>query len=348
MLGSILLLGSLSGCRRGDDLLADLPPYHGEWLLPLVQGDASLIQLSQLRSLPLSATVNSAEFGLPSGTYPFVPPIDLPFVGPFPIAIAEYLVVMEVNTTDVTVRLNNPFPIPIGAGTRVVLRNTPVPGVTGNVVLDVPITPQLEANSTFEYVGAATSIEITDTLYLFLEQFNSPGGTNVTFEPTSSSIDIVLSRIEVARMEISTGRSFEREDSLSLSIEQDLQDETDIASGNIVFYADNGLPIEAFFQGYMYDAAGTLLDSLFDSPFVVQAGVTDPTGATTQITTSSDTIPIDPATLDGFLRSSKVVLRYGVSTMDQPGTSVSANSTAALRLQLVGDIRLNVDYDDLR
>lgn len=343
----MFVLALLLGCRKNDEPLADLPNYRGEWLLPLVQGDAALVQLSQLQELPLSVALNSGEFGFPAGTYPVVPPIALPFIGPFDIEVADFLVVMEVSTMDVTIEFNNPFPIPINEGTRIVLRNEPLPFDPGNIILNVPVTPQLAPGGSFTYNSTVTNIAITDTLYLYLEDFSSPGGTNVTFEPEASTIDITLARIEVDRMEVLTGRSFERMDSLEINIDAALQDQTDIATGEIIVYADNGLPLEAFFQCYLYDAEGVLLDSLFEERLIVEGGTTDATGATTTTVTTTDTIPIDAVILDRFLRSTKAVISYGVSTAGYPGPSVSANAVAALRLQLVGDIRLNVAYSDI-
>lgn len=346
LVGLALALLFTWSCSKDPDPFEDLPNYSGEWLLPLVQGDASLLQLSQLQSIPLSTTISSTEIGFEAGPYDQIPAFSLPSVGPFPIAVWEYLDVMEIGISEVTVRLTNPFPITLNSGTRLILRNEANTTDPNNVVLDVAMEPDLAPGGVYESTTEVQNVEVTDTLYAYLVQISSPGGTNVLFDGSDAELDLTLSQVLVNRLSVDAGIAYERRDSLFLEIDASAQNDTDAATGYIMVYADNGLPVNTSFQGYLYDQSNVLVDSLFDTPFIIQGGQTDATGATTSMITSSDTIPIDAPTLAGFLRSNKIELVYGVNTLGYPGPTVSANSQASLRLQLVGDLRLNIAYSD--
>jgi hypothetical protein len=346
LIGLALALLFTWSCSKDPDTFDDLPNNNGEWLLPLVQGDASLLQLSQLQVIPLTATINSSDLGFEPGPYDEIPAFSVPSVGPFPIAVWEYLEVMEIGISEVTVRLNNPFPITISSGTRLVLRNEANTSDPNNVVLDIAIDPDLVPGGQYESTTEVQNVDVTDTLYAYFEQLSSPGGTDLVFDGSDAVLEVTLSQVLVDRLSVDAGISFERRDSLALEIDTSLQNDTDAVAGHIVVYADNGLPVNASFQGYLYDDADVLVDSLFDAPFEIMGGQTDPTGATTSMITSSDTIPVDASTLAGFLRSRKIELVYGVNTLGYPGPSVSANADASLRLQLVGDLRLNISYSD--
>ncbi len=346
LIGLVLVLLFTWSCSKDPDPFEDLPNYTGEWLLPLVQGDASLLQLSQLQAIHLSATIGSGDLGYLPGPYDEIPPFSVPSIGPIPIPVWEYLDVMEIGLSEVTVRLNNPFPITINSGTRLVLRNEANTSDPNNVVLDIAMDPDLVAGGQYESTTEVQNVDVTDTLYAYLEQLSSPGGTDLVFDGSDAILEVTLSQVLVDRLAVDAGISFERCDSLALEIDASLQNDTNMATGYIMVYADNGLPVNALFQGYLYDEADVLLDSLFDTPFEILGGQTDATGATTSMITSSDTIPVDAPTLAGFLRSRKIELVYGVNTLGYPGPSVSANADASLRLQVVGDLRMNISYSD--
>lgn len=342
----VLLAIALWGCKKDTEPFDELEPYRGHWLLPLVQSDVSLVQLSQLQVIPLEAEVQSLDFDYPAGVYPAVPPFSLPAIGPYPIAVAEFLDVMEIASADVSVHLENPFPLTISSGTRLVLRNAPNINDPGNIVLDIAIQPDLAPSSAFDHNGIVSDVDVTDTLYLYLQDFHTPGGSNLVFDGSTAHISIDLSHVQVQRLAVDTNIEFQRTDSVELSIDSELADDTAVATGHIYIYADNGLPVNAFFQCYLYDAGGVLIDSLFNDPFAIEGGQTDLSGATLVTTTSVDTIAVTPARLGTFLRSAKAELAYGVNTMGHPGPVVAANAAASLRIQLVGDLRLNIAYSE--
>ena len=111
-----------------------------------------------------------------------------------------------------------------------------------------------------------------------------------------------------------------------------------------MIYAENGLPVQGSIQLYLYDAVGTLVDSLFNEPFVLEGGQTNEQGNTTQVSPVSDTVFVNTERLERWRYGRSATFVVNANTNGYPGAFVSADAAAKLHLQVVGDMRLNVSY----
>lgn len=350
LLAALLAAVFAAGCRKepNDSLLDDLPPYHGAWLLPLVKGDVSMQQIADVQHVELAADLAPDSIGFPSGTYTDVPPIALPPLGPFPVEVADFLYDIEAEVTDLVVTVTNNFPVPMGAGTSIELRNAPDRTDPATLLFDATFSSDLQPGQTFTATLSNEHVLVRDVLYIYVVGFNSPGGHNVTFSNASVPITLTMDIRSVDRVRIRTHEAFTTTDTFDIRIGDDLDGHTDAATGHVTVYADNGLPINSDVQLYFFDGAGVLLDSLFHDTFNIPGGQTDVNGHTTSISSVNDTVPVNADRLERLLDCRTGVIRFNVNTEGYQGPFVAADAAAALHLQLVGDLKLNIDFDEFR
>jgi hypothetical protein len=345
---ALLLLATLSACLKRE-VLDDLDPYRGAWLLPLINSHGTLQQVAELERLRLHAEIAPDSVDLPPGDYPAVPAVSLPLIGPVPIPVAEYLEEVRAEIAELRMDLMNGLPIAIGAGTRLELRNAPDPANGANLLFEAALDGAVQPGGTWSTSITNSLVSIGDTIFLYLRDASSPGGTDVTVtgdERLSFSITIDLRRVDYVR--VRPDHSFGGRDSFALSLAPQLDGNTDVAQGWLVVYADNGLPVQGELQLYLYDGAGALADSLFDEPFALNGGTTDPQGSTTLIGSTSDSIAIDATRMQRWLDVRSAALAFRINTNGYPSPWVQATGESLLRLQLVGDLRLNIAYTRLQ
>lgn len=337
----------LASCRRDGDLWGDLAPYQGEWLLPLVRSEISLQQLSKLQRIRLSTELAPDSLGMEEGSTVDITPLHVPRIGPFPLEVASFLVEVQARIGELEVLIENGFPIDISAGTLVELRNVPDPDLPSALLYSVALPHDLRSGGTYTASLASAHVVVYDTLFVYLKDVRSPGGTNITVEPSSLRISLTIDLRSVDLFRARTNEYFGVRDSFALNIADDLDGRTDLASGHLALYADNGLPVQGDLQLFLYDASGTLLDSLFRSPFPLMGGRTDPSGRTIFTASTSDTLAVNEARMERWRDCRSAVVALQVNTAGYPGTSVEADGEAMLKLQLVGDLRLNIAYTRL-
>lgn len=329
-------------------MLDDLPPYRGSWLLPLVKGDVNMQQIADVQHVELAADLAPDTIGYPAATYPVVPPIALPPLGPFPVEVADFLYDIQADVTDLAVTVTNHFPVPMGAGTSIELRNAPDRSDPATLLFAATFAQQLDPGETFTATLSNEHVLVRDRLYIYVVNFNSPGGTNVTFSNASVPITLTMDIRSIDLVRIRTNEEFVTSDTFDIRIGDDLDGHTDAAAGHVTVYADNGLPVNSSVQLYFYDGAGVLLDSLFHDTFLVPGGQTDVNGHTAQISSVNDTVPVDQDRLERLLDCRTGVLKFNVNTNGYQGPFVAADAAANLHLQLVGDLKLNIDFDEFR
>ncbi|HEX2616424.1 MAG TPA: hypothetical protein VHL57_02720, partial [Flavobacteriales bacterium] len=231
-LAAVVALAVLfAACRKevNDSILDDLPPYHGAWLLPLVKGDVSMQQIADLQHVELSTDLISDTLGFPPGTYPVVPALALPPLGPFPVEVADFLYDIEAEITDLHVSVTNNFPIAIGAGTRIELRNAPDPNDPTALLFAATFTQDLLPGQTFAAALSNADVLVRDILYIYVVGLNSPGGTNVTFGAVSMPITLSMDIRSVHVVRIRTGEEFTTTDTFDIRIGDDLNGNTGAA-----------------------------------------------------------------------------------------------------------------------
>jgi hypothetical protein len=331
-----------SGCS--DDLLTEVDPYQGEWLLPLVKSDITLDEIAQVDHFETEAVVSADELGLPSGTPVPVPPFTLPLLGPFPLGVADHIHEVTAELALLELKVTNGLPIALSEGTQIELRSTPDADASNNLVLEVTLDADLQPGSTFLASISNTTITFFDSMYVYMRNVESPGGPAV--DATGAELGIALS-IDLGSLElirIHTNAQWDARDTFQLDLSGELDDNTEAAAGQLVIYAENGLPVQGSIQLYLYDAVGTLVDSLFNEPFVLEGGQTNEQGNTILVSPVNDTVFVNAERLERWRYGRSATFVVNANTNGYPGAFVSADAAAKLHLQVVGDMRLNVSY----
>ncbi len=344
-----LLLLSLPACKK--DTTTDL---EGQWLFPIAKGALGLNSVNSLKNLQYHIQIPAQSISQPINIPVSSPGLRLAHVGPFPVQITDWLKRLDVDTLAFSGSLNNFFPIPIGAGTQVVMRTSRDTSSSANIAGSATIAGTVPPGGLFSFDIQVRSKTLYDSVYFFLENFNSPAYSNVTFTTTATKLDITLKVINASYIEIYTNRQFASTDTTEFSAGTDDQigihtagSLSDTAtSGVIKVFADNGLPANAGIQLYFLDnTRSRILDSLFLPPgFNVEGGRTDGAGNPVYISATGTKVPISRGKLDRIKAASYVISNFRFNTFGYPGGFVAANRNPTLAIQLTGDLKLNIRF----
>lgn len=346
LMASGLLATLGTGCSD-DELLEDLDPYQGEWLLPLVHSGVSLQEVSDLERFSRETSVSADALGLPSGTPVPVPPFVLPLVGPFPLEVASYVHAVQADLAVLELKVVNGLPVTLSANTAFELRSTPDPNDPLNLLFSAVMSTDLQPGGTYLTGATSSTLSFYDTMYVYLRNVGSPGAPWVDATGAYLTIGLTVDLDRIALMSVHTNTQWASRDSFEVDLSGELDDNTEAATGHLIVHADNGLPLQGALQLYLYDAAGVRIDSLFDAPFVLGGGQTDAMGHTTAVASTVDSVAVNATRLQHWRDGRSAAVVFSVNTDGYPGTYVSADSAAALRLQVVGDMRLNISYSSL-
>lgn len=342
---AVLLAVTLASCSK--DKTTDL---EGEWLFPVAKGSLSINTISQLRDLEYHVRIPAPSINQPENIPVSSPGLRLAHVGPFPVRIIDWLKRMDVDTLEFTGSLQNFFPIPIGPGTIVTMRNTR-DTIAANIVGTAFIGQTVLPGQTFSFDISVRGKTLYDSVYFFLDNFNSPAYSNVTFSTTPTQLDVTLKVITASYAEFYTSKTFSSRDTLDFdaSGRDDVTNSSAISdtstSGTINVFTDNGLPAAVTGQLYFLDAfRHTLLDSLFIGNLNVVGGRTDLSGNTTYTDSRMAVVAISRQKLERIKAAKYVATAFTFSTMGYPGIYVAANRSSKLVIQFTGDLNLRIHF----
>lgn len=348
----IAVLG-LSACQKFS-LNPKNQPWNSEWLVPVLKTSFSLENLKSLQNSTVSFPLAPVSIGIPSIGMPInVPPFSINHVGPFAQPVADWLYKANLDSLRLTVTMQNMFPIIIDSSTRVVFRNDPDTNNAANILYSTVIGRDVQPNETFTLNVDVFNKSIEDTLYLYLDNFNSPGGNNITFNPQPSVITSTIKVIDVASMEVKTNHGFKFVDTLPTSFllgqgvntgssqSINLKGLDSIATGLVHAFVDNGMSLNIDLQVYVLDANYSKIDSFFTSRAVIAGGTNNVlTGDPTHIQTTDNTINLDKNKLGHLTQGSYYLFDFGMNSNGYTGAYVKMSRKAKVDLQLVGDLKI--------
>ena len=128
-------------------------------------------------------------------------------------------------------------------------------------------------------------------------------------------------------------------DTLDFQIPQDVYGKPTITDGVFNLIADNGFPLEAMVQVYVYDDQFNLIDSLFTSDKLINSALLDANCKVNQLTKSILPIPVDEQKMDQLKTGSKAIIKVSFSTSHLPpcsGAHMNIYSNYNLDLSLTG------------
>ena len=326
----LLLLATAASCNK--DKTSEL---KGDWLFPIAKGDFSINSLSQLKNLDYQIEIPAYSIGQPVNILVSSPGIKIAHVGPFPVQITDWLHRVDIDTLAFSGTVNNFFPIPIGAGTIVTMRNTRdtiASNIVGSAVIDTTVMP----GETFSFDILVANKTLGDSVYFFLDSFNSPPYNNVLFTSKPAQLNIRLKVITAGFVRIYTGKTFSSIDTAEFSVgDDDISSRTNgsltdtSVSGIINIFTDNGLPANVRSQLYFLNESKTqILDSLFIPTLSIGGGLTDNAGNNTSINSTSTKVSVTRKKLDNLKLSKYMVSRFDFNT---PASAVLMYRSAKAR-----------------
>jgi hypothetical protein len=345
------ILMILVSCSKYNTNINELPTWNSEWLLPLVKGKLSFENIKELSNAKTSFDVPSIDIGYASGLQVNVPPINLPEVGPYKQPLSNWIHQVQFDSLEIDLSFTNVFPIAVGAGTKFSFRRTPTTADPNNIIYQHTITNDIAPNQSYTFNVDVINYAVSDTLYLYLEQFNSPGGNNVTFTSNPSKINIEVQIIDIKKVELYPDKSVVEQD----TVEIDFGDEDtntgglDTSSnGTVNFFIDNALPINCYTQVYFLDPVSSVIkDSLLSTPLNIVGCNTDANGDPTNVKSSKTSFFISSQRIDQIKKSTKAIIVFKLNTNGYPPPYVLMSDQTYLKLQITGDLKLSFNLNSL-
>ncbi len=327
-------------------------PWKSSWLFPAVKGDVSLANLKELRNNKFTHLIPALSLGMPTGVPLNLPGVTINHVGPFPQRISSWLYRANIDSFDLDISLQNLFPIPIGAGTKIVFRNDADTLNPANIIYSYSIPNDVAPHETFTINLKVINKTIEDTVFIYLDQFTSPGGNNVVFDPQPSLLTVTLKVLIMKSIEIYSNKQFVSTDTLGVSFGSSLNNQqqnnglTDTtATGQVHVYLENYMPVNTGIQVYFLNADKTaVIDSLFTNRLSIAGATTDGTGEPLNQTNSETGIEITADRIRNIKSSTYCIFNFKFDTNGYPPPKVVANTHARLKIQITGDLNININF----
>ncbi|GDX52402.1 hypothetical protein LBMAG27_14490 [Bacteroidota bacterium] len=337
-----ILLISFCGCKKIQQLN---PQLHPEWLAPIAKTSVTLETLSLLDSSQFTRKIPSLDLGFPTGITLNVPALYFSHFGPYPLPVSDWIKEIKVHTLDLTISLTNSFPITIGAGTIITIRNDADTLKNQNIISQHALPNDVLPGETFTFNVQLNDKSINDTVFFYLDNFNSPAQNNVTFTNSPSFITVGLNIIAVDLIKFYPDKTKSIHDTSDFSIDnktntQAVDDST--VEGKLVVYIDNAFPLNSVFQIYFLDdSKRNVIDSLFENGINLSAASTDINGSPLSAQHTVDSVLISVAHLQKIKLAKFAVTSLDLNTLNNQSQEVNANNETYLNIQVVGDLKMN-------
>lgn len=326
---------------------------NGDWLFPVAKGSLSLTSLSELRNLKYSVQIPALSIGQPIGVPVSSPGLSIAHVGPFALQITPWLRSIDIDSLEINTTLRNIFPIPIGAGTQISIRNSKDVSGSGNIIGSTIINSDVAPNAQFSVDFKAANKTFGDSVFFFLDNFVSPPYNNVIFQITPTELVVTLKVITASKVNIYSNKVFSSVDTMEFKAgEEDnlgngtggLISDTSVA-GFLNVFLDNGLPAHVRFQAYFLDAGKTqVLDSLFITDLNVEGANTNAAGTPLAIKSTATKVNITQGRINNIKKAAYTVTRLQFNTLGYTTPWVTANKDAKLDVQITGDLNIKIRF----
>jgi hypothetical protein len=326
---------------------------NGDWLFPVAKGSLSLTSLSELKNLKYSVQIPAISIGQPVGVPVSSPGLSIAHVGPFALQITPWLKSIDIDSLEINTTLRNIFPIPIGAGTQISIRNSKDVSGNGNIIGSTIIANDVAPNAQFSIDFKAANKTFGDSVFFFLDNFVSPPYKNVVFAITPTELVVTLKVITASKVELYSNKVFSSVDTMEFKAgdEDNLGGGTGGAisdtsvSGFLNVFLDNGLPAHVSFQAYFLDAGKTqIIDSLFTTDLKVAGANTDAAGTPLAIVSTVTKVNITQGRINNIKKAAYTVTRLHFNTLGYTAPWVTANKNAKLDVQITGDLNIKIRF----
>lgn len=333
------------------DTFAELG-WKPEILGPIVNTNVNYYDFEELINSRKEYTVNAGsmpeEYANPPFPLPFIPPF-----GPMEKFESQYLNIftyankVKIDSLDATISFVNTFPIPIGAGTRIVMRDSVD---TNKVVLDHTIERDVESGDSYDIeLVNADQHEITSTLELYVDDFQSPGTDGpAKFNNEELIITLTVEFLKIDYAEIKPNIVYQISDTVAFDI--GTIDTSDYAaySGNLFMFVENSFPTSIDLELILQDELNNPIDTFFtDDPFnglyTIEAGAVNQ--STGEVISGVESEKVTLLDLDNDIESISsakfIAVRAVLRTGPNPPEFYVMNENSTFNLLITADIAID-------
>lgn len=318
--------------------------WESDWLAPLIKTRFTMDQLRELNDTKYEFNIPAIDLGFAENILVDVPALNISRLGPYQAPVSDWVKEIQIDTLAIEVELTNIFPIPIGAGTKLVLRNSTDTLNLSSIIAQIDIQQDIPAGGIFKTEIKSIQSTIGSNLYFYLDAFHSQGGNQVSFTSNPCKIKMNLKVIDLKRIDLYTNQQVVSTDTFKVELGDTLSSVNDtLATGILDVMITNGLPVSSNMQLYFLNAnKSTVIDSLFNEPLLVEPGTTSTLGETITETNASSSISLNGNKIQHIRQSTYAVIQYELKTPSS-GLFVSANDHAFLQMKLIGDLKLHLN-----
>ncbi len=336
----------VSSCTKTD--FKELPTWNADWLLPLAHLKTSFETIKVLSKTKTTIQVPALDIGFISNSNVNVPPLSFSKVGPYKIPLSSWINTVHFDSLKINLSFTNIFPITISSGTKFSFRRTPDVNATDNIIYQYVASNNIATNESIQFNVAILNDFMTDTVYFYLEQFTSPGASNVVFSDQPCVIQIELDIIDLNKVTLYANKSAVEIDTVKIDFSKEEAPVDSTNKGIVHFYVDNGLPINFGIQLYFLDSAtNQVSDSLMSPPFDIKGGQMDAGGSPMNVISQKSSMVISTDRLNRIKRANRAIFSFKINTQGYPPPYVLMNDNAYLKLQITGDLHLSIQLNSL-
>lgn len=330
--------------------LDQLPSWNSDWILPIVKATLKFDDIKQFTQKTISFEIPAIDLGYAAGATVNVPATTFGQIGPYKQSFNTLIKAIYFDSLEINMALKNIFPIAIGAGTHISFRRAPNTADPNNLIYEHIVPSDILPNQDYNFNIVVNNNFIADTVYMYLEQFSTPGGNNVVFNSSPTTLNVTLSVIDVQKVELYANQTETIEDTVGVAINDSLNHTISDTSytAKVNFYVENALPMNQQFQLYFLSATNnTIIDSLFTSPFNTAGCSSDVNGTPSNIKSDSTSVFIDNERVKKIQGCNKAVIHFTFDTNGYAPPFVTANDSSYFSIQLTGDLHISFNLHNL-
>ncbi len=342
---AILILSFLA-CNKTK--ISELPTWNSDWLLPIAKGNVSFETLKALSKTKTSIKIPSLDLGYQSGVNVNIPPLSINQMGPYKIPLSDWIHKVHFDSLEIFLSFSNLFPIEISSGTQFSFRKANDTNDPSNIIYQHTVNRDIKPNDYYFFDITTYDNFMMDTVYVFLENFKSPGANNITFLAQPLSIDIEVKIIDIKTVELYSNKKTISSDTVNIDFSNEDTPSDTSNYGKVNLFIDNGLPIQFGIQIYFLEKnTNQIIDSLMSPAFDIDACSTDANGNPVNVVSKKSSFMVSTQRIDRIKKASRAVLFHNINTYSAPPPYAIINDNSYLKLQITGDLHLSFNLNNL-
>lgn len=333
----------LAACSKYNFSDKKWPAWESEWLLPLLKGAFNFEDIRELSQTKTTYNVPAMDIGFAEGVTVDVPVLDLPEVGPYKQALSPWIESVSFDSLRINLSFDNLFPIAIDAGTHFSFRKSEGTTSPSNLIYEHIVTSRIEPGARYSFDVVVQQNSLEDTLYIYLENFKSPGADDVVFATTPCVLQVETKVIDLKQVGLYSGKWLVETDTLGIEWgADDLEFEDTVSTARIHCYIENALPVNQYLQIYFLDPiTAQPIDSLLNLPLNISGCQTDAAGVPVNTTQASTSVDLSVNRVRKIRNTQRAVFYYQLNTLGYSQPVIRAGEQTYFSIQLTGDLKLH-------